>query len=234
LTPGRSAPAYLILSAIGAVFIILIAWLGYSESRSITLNDKLIVGGAFIASCLFGASLALRPGWIRRSSRARGHAYMDEKQGKYTKNMIGHHPDCSQFRSHVVQFRGRRMCAGCSGLALGSIVAIVLTIVYVALPVTAEVWELQVVLIVGMAFVAMGFADIILSLGISAGHNQINMYLVIGFHMVVISVHQFTGRVAFSLIAIIIAFLWLDTRIQLSSKRHKDICKACDQMCKAY
>jgi hypothetical protein len=234
LTPGRSATTYLILSVIGAIFILLIAWLGDPESRLIAFNEKLVVGGALIASFLFGISLALKPGWIRRSYRARGHAFVDDEQGKGSRRMIGHHPDCGHFRSHVISFRDRKLCAGCSGLALGSIIGIVLTIIYVSLPVTAETWNFQVVLGVGIALVALGFVDIVLSLGVSLGHNQVNMYMVIGFHMVVISVHQLTGSVAFGLVAIIISFLWLDTRIQLSSKRHRDTCTACDQSCKAY
>jgi uncharacterized membrane protein len=234
LTPGRSASTYLILSVIGADFILLIAWLGYSESPSISIDEKLVVGGALIVSFLFGISLALRPGWTRRSPKVRGHAYISEENGKDTRRMIGHHPDCEEFKDHVMEFMGRKVCSGCTGLALGSIVAIFLTIAYVALQIKEEAWVLWIILILGMGLIALSFADIILSVGESMLHNRINTFLAIGFFLVVASVHQLTGRVAFGLIAIIISFLWLDTRIQLSSKRHRDICAACDRSCKAY
>ncbi|MCK5291389.1 MAG: hypothetical protein KAR39_05185 [Thermoplasmata archaeon] len=234
MTPGRNATIYLVLSAMGAVFITLIAWLGFSESGSTTFNDKLIVGGAFVASCLFGISLALRPGWTRRSSRARGHAHIADKRERSGRRMTGHHPDCEEFDGHVMEFMGRTVCSGCTGLALGSIVAIIFTISYIALQVDVDAWILFVLLIVGIVLVALSLADIILSLGKAGLHNRINIFLVIGFFLVVVSVHQLTGSAAFGLIAIIISFLWLDTRIQLSSKRHRDICLACDQSCKTY
>lgn len=234
MTPGRNVTIYLVLSVMGAVFILLIAWLGFSESGSTTLNDKLIVGGAFIASCLFGVSLALQPGWTRRSSRAGGHAYIADKREKSGRRMTGHHPDCEEFNGHVMEFMGRTVCSGCTGLALGSVVAIIFTIAYIALQVNADAWILYVFLIVGILLVALSLTDIILSLGKAGLHNHFNIFLVIGFFFVVVSVHQLTGSAAFGLIAIIISFLWLDTRIQLSSKRHRDICMACDQSCKAY
>jgi uncharacterized membrane protein len=148
--------------------------------------------------------------------------------------MTGHHPDCEEFNGHIMEFMGRTVCSGCTGLALGSIVAIIFTIAYIALQVNADAWVLYVSLIVGVVLVALSLTDIVLSLGKAGLHNRINIFLVIGFFLVVVSVHQLTGSAAFGLIAIIISFLWLDTRIQLSGKRHRDICKACDQSCKAY
>lgn len=218
----------------GAVFILLIAWLGFSESPSITFNDKLIVGGGFIASCLFGISLALRPGWTRRSSRVGGHAYITQKRGRSDRRMIGHHPDCENFRGHVVEFMGRTLCSGCTGLALGSIVAIFFTVAYIALQVNVNAVILYALLTIGILLVALSLADIMFSLGKSKWHNRINIFLVIGFFLVVVGMHLLTGSAAFALIGIIISFLWLDTRIQLSSLRHRETCKTCDQPCKMF
>jgi hypothetical protein len=234
LTPRRNVTIYLVLSLMGAVFIFLIAWLGSSGSSSITFNDRLMVGGAFIASCLFGISLAQRPGWTRRSSGVGGHAYDVGRRQVSGRRMIGHHPDCEGFKGHVIEYWGKTLCSGCTGLALGSIVAIIFATAYMALRVNVAGWILYAFLVFGIALVALSLIDIILSLGRSRLHNWINTTLVVGFFLVVVSVHQLTASVAFGLVSIIISFLWLDTRIQLSSLRHSRICKSCDQICKAY
>lgn len=218
----------------GAVFIMLIAWLGFTESPSIALSEKLLVGGAFIASCVFGISLALRPGWTRGSSRTRAHAEIKHFQEESNRRMIGHHPDCGRFKGHVLEFGNKTLCSGCTGLALGSITAIVLTMAYIVFEIRIGPEILYALVLIGILLVVFSFADIIFSLGKSGLHNGLNIFLVIGFFMVVVGIHQLTGSAAFGLIGIIISFLWLDTRIQLSSLRHREICKSCNQPCKAY
>jgi hypothetical protein len=218
----------------GALFLMLIAWLGFSESGPITLIDKSMVGGAFIASCLFGISLALRPGWTRRSSRVGGHAYIADRRERSGRRMIGHHPDCGRFKGHVLEFRNKMLCSGCTGLASGSIAAIILTIAYIVFEIRIGPEILYSFVLIGILLVVLSFVDIIFSLGKSRLHNGLNIFLVIGFFLVVVGIHQMTGSAAFALIGIIVSFLWLDTRIQLSSLRHREICASCSQPCKAY
>lgn len=230
----RNVAIYVILSAIGGVLLTVVAL--FSETGDITTNDKIVVGGAFIASCVFGISLAWRPGWTRCSWRNVSHA--DPRNQEATKgiNWVGHHPDCENFRGHVIRLGNRNLCAGCTGLALGAILGIILTIPYILLPVNAQVPEeiLRDLFFVGLVLVAIGFADIAFSLGGAGLHGDLSSFLVLGFFFVVVGIHQLSGSVAFGLMSILIAFLWLDTRIQLSRWRHVRTCEDCGEPCKAY
>ena len=38
--------------------------------------------------------------------------------------VVGHHVECGRFDSHVLAFGGRRVCAGCTGMALGGVAGI--------------------------------------------------------------------------------------------------------------
>ncbi len=221
---------YLILSAIGAGLLILVALL--SEQGDVSFQDRLIVGAAFITSALFGISLAIRPGWTRASSKPRGHLTGGSEQE--SRKFVGHHPDCETYRTHVMRFGERSVCAGCFGLALGSIVGIVLMIMYVFFPGRNDTGFLFMFLAGGLVLVAFGFSDIAFNIGISQSHAWFNTFMVLGFFAVVVSVHQVSGSVALGLVAILISFLWLDTRIQLSRWRHVETCKKCSESCKAY
>jgi hypothetical protein len=234
LTLRMNVVLYVILSAIGAVLLTIVAL--FSEAGDITVNDKMIVGGAFIASCVFGISLALRPGWTKGPWRVHGH--ITSKDSVHGKGMewVGHHPDCDSFRSHVLSFGKRTLCSGCTGLGLGAVMGIVLTLPYILLPVRTSVPSdiLLGLYFGGLALVAVGFADIAFSLGGSNLHGDFNLLLILGFLFVVVAVHQLSGSVAFGLISVLVCFLWLDTRIQLSRWRHVETCRKCSKACKAY
>lgn len=234
MTLKRNVAVYVILSAVGAVLLTIIAL--FSEAGDITVTDKMIVGGSFTASCVFGISLALRPGWTRGSWRGKGHITSGDAGDSKDTNWIGHHPDCDSFRSHVLHFGKRTLCSGCTGLALGAVLVIVLTIPYVLLPVRASAPSdiLLSLFFVGLTLVAVGFADIAFSLGGANLHGDFNFFLVLGFFFVVVAIHQLSGSVAFGLISVLVCFLWLDTRIQLSRWRHVSTCKDCGESCKAY
>jgi len=223
---------YLILSSIGAVFVLVIAL--RSEASTVEFADRIVVGGAFVASCVLGISLALRPGWIRRSSKVRSHAVIEDEQEPTERKMVGHHPDCTAFKDHVVQIGGRELCSGCTGLAIGSVTGMLLAVLYVAVPMETTQGILVALMFLGMVLIAFSYLDIAFSFGNARTHLAVNFLLVIGFYSVVISVHQLSGSIAFSLVSIIISFLWLDTRIQLSSWRHAETCKKCGEMCRIY
>ncbi len=223
---------YLILSAMGALFVSVIAL--SSEASTVEFADRIVVGGAFVASCILGVYLAIRPGWIRRSSKVGSHAVIEDGQETTNRKMVGHHPDCSGFKNHVVRIGGKELCSGCTGLATGSVTAILFAVLYVAVPMESMRGILITLMFFGMVLVALSYLDIAFSFGNAWTHLVVNFLLVFGFYLVVISIHQLSGSIAFGLVSIIISFLWLDTRIQLSSWRHAETCKKCGEMCRIY
>jgi hypothetical protein len=58
--------------------------------------------------------------------------------------------------------------------------------------------------------------------------------LVIGFLLVTLGTASATSTILLGLVAILICYLWLDTRIQISDWRNALVCHSCGQTCKYY
>lgn len=219
------------LSALTAVLII--ASVALSDHDGTDITEKLFVGGAFGSSCVLGISLALRPNWIRRLLTQWGHNQGQDLEAGLRRR-IGHHPDCDGFQSHTVQIGGRSLCAGCTGLAIGAGTSIVAMSLYVVLPVSipSTVWDLLIVL--GVGLVVTNYIEISLLPGKALHHLVLNALMVLGFLLVVIGLLSLTGNPLIGLLGVVVSFLWLDTRIQISKWRHTETCRACARECKAY
>lgn len=229
----RNAFTYLILSIIGAILIIILIWFSSSNNNTINFYDKLLVGLVFIFCCLIGLSLAFKPNWLRNVIRP---DIQGPKHINNTKNRAryGHHPVCEQFINHTIKFKNKILCAGCTGLAIGSIISIVLMAIYFVFFNEIPRTILLIFIIFGMILIAINFIEVIITIKNTGIHIVSNMSLVLGFFLVVVGMFQLTGVIIYGMFGIIISFLWLDTRIQLSKWRHNRQCSNCIEQCKAY
>jgi hypothetical protein len=119
-------------------------------------------------------------------------------------------------------------------LAVGSIASILLMSVLIAISpqFPAGVW--QVFLVSGLAMVGAKYLEPVVFQGDASVRFVFNALLVLGLLFVVIGAFQLTGNVIFGLLAIVLSFLFLDTRVQLSTIRHSQTCTSCRENCKAY
>ena len=224
---------YLVVSVIGVCVVMAMTFLGSSEAENLDVSDRLIVGGAFIGSCLLGISLALRPGWIGRAV-GRGNGPSEGHGRAETRGRRGHHPDCEGFASHIITTGKGALCAGCTGLASGCVMAIVLMIILVFIPARLSPGIPSLFVLLGIILIVVAFGEIALPKRNALLHSALNSLLVTGFFFVVIGVFHSTGDVTSGLLAIVVSFLWLDTRIHLSNWRHAKVCESCSEVCKAY
>lgn len=234
MSTKNNVKSYVLLSIMGAVLILLILLMNTSDPPTIHKFNKLFIGGIFISSSLFGLSLALRPNWIRRimkrSSRNLNHRIHQMK----TRKRQGHHPDCKHFKSHTITLNYRTLCAGCTGLALGSTLSIFLTLIYLIFFDELPQNIIFLFTVIGMLLIAIAYVEIPLPKRRPSVHMMSNIILVLGFLFVIVGVFQVTGNIMYGIFAVAISVLWLDTRIQLSNWRHTLICKYCNNSCKAY
>lgn len=225
----RIAICFLILSASVAGFIIVGALL--RSPGPIENLEKLLVGGAFIGSAALGIFLAVRPNPIRRLRKEVHGA--SEHQSQEGRARQGHHPDCEGFRSHVIRIDGRALCAGCTGLALGSAASILMAVVFLLLPdEMPQVFD-HILIGLGLIFVAFNHVEAIVSRS-AVLHLTSNVMLVEGFLLLVFGIFRLTGDAGFGILGVILSFLLLDTRIQLSNWRHAQVCADCEETCKSY
>jgi hypothetical protein len=65
-------------------------------------------------------------------------------------------------------------------------------------------------------------------------HVFINSLLPLSFFLLTIAVGEMTGQFVYGFFAVLLCFLWLDTRIQLSKWRHSLLCSMCSESCKMF
>ena len=230
---NRYLYSYFILSIIGAAFILLFALLGTSDKGEIKILDKTIICVVFIICCIFGISLAFKPNWIR-SYRKRKIIKNKSMKDRLTILRQGHHPTCGQFEKHTIKFNNKILCAGCTGLILGAVSASVFMVIYVLIGFNVSTTFFYFLIILGLIFIAANFILTFLQPKNAGGQLISSIALIIGFLFVVLGIFELTGEIIYGLIGIIISFLWLDTRIQLSYFRHSELCNNCQKICKAY
>jgi len=224
---------YIILSIIAAALVLLLACFT-APAASTSFSDKIIVGAAFIASCVFGISLAVYPRWFQRFTKRETHRAQKQQTGKTTIQYQGHHPDCEKFTTHTIKIKGKIMCAGCLGLSIGSFLSIAVVILYIGSIHEQLAPVLHLLLILGLLIIFLAYIEITLPRRHAVVHVIANVFLVVGFLLITISVVEITGTIIYGLLMALLSFLWLDTRIQLSNWRHGLICKNCNELCKMY
>ena len=226
--------SYLILSIIASALILLLPILEVSNIHTININDKLFIGGAFITSCLLGISLTMYPGWYKRITKQRNHSIDIHHSQKKARKRQGHHPDCNQFQNHTIKIKNKTLCAGCFGLSIGSLVSIVLMTVYISLAQNMPITLFYILLALAFIIIGLVYVEIIFPKRHSTVHIVSNISLVVSFFLITISIFEATGSIIYGITSVILSFLWLDTRIQLSNWRHTVICKNCSKICKMY
>jgi hypothetical protein len=216
---------YLIFSTIGAALLIVASFISYSDQNVIQMSHKLVVGGTFIISCIFGIYAAVKPDWVYSKG-------VDNQQSQI--KIIGHHPDCGEFNNHVIKIKNRILCPGCYGLGLGSVISILLMSSYIVFPIEIQHIHLYVLVILGMLLIVLNYVEITIPTRIAYFHLISNIFLVISFFLIILGILHLTGNMIYGLLAVLISYLWLDTRIQLSVWRHSRVCQNCSESCKVY
>jgi len=222
---------YLSLSIAAVFFILIITLFEPSDNNLFGSYDKHFVAFLFIVICLFGISLAFYPRWYKRSKTDKKTGNSDKQGNKAIRQRRGHHPDCDQFKKHILKIKNKTICAGCTGLALGSVIAIILMCICLFFKISYPVFFL---LVLGLIFVFQIYLEIILSKRNAIIHTLSNVLHVLGFLLIIISIFEITGSVIYASIAILFSLLFFVTRVQLSSYRHNLICSNCKEKCEMY
>lgn len=225
---------YILLSIIAALLLLVLVYFDVSKTNIIDLYDRVLIGGLFIICCLFGISLAFYPGWYKKISKSIKNILNKKDEKIALRKRKGHHPDCDEFKDHVVRLNNKVLCTGCLGLAVGSISSIFLMLVYLVIANEKTLIVLYLLIFLGLVLIAFNFIEIMFQVGHKIIHIFSNIFVIVGFLLIVIGVFEITGSKTYAIISIIFSVLWLYTRIQLSNRRHSIICSKCKEKCKMY
>jgi hypothetical protein len=90
------------------------------------------------------------------------------------------------------------------------------------------------VVFLGLIIIGLAYVEIMLPIRHAVVHIISNIFLVLSFFLVTISIFETTGNKVYGILSVIISFLFLDTRIQLSNWQHARICESCSETCKMH
>jgi hypothetical protein len=224
---------YLSLSLVGGVFLVVFAVLLPAPSQIIVLQDKILVAGAFITSCVFGISFAVHPNWIRQILTKKNDAKKKNSDG--VKRMFqGHHPDCETFDNHRIQYQKKAWCAGCLGLLGGCLVSIPLMILYLLVPLRQSLRLYRVLIFICLILIVIVYVEVVRVNRHPLVHIISNGMLIPSFFLLTVSIVELSGKSQYGLFTILLCFLLLDARVQLSKWHHNRQCRTCPESCKVY
>jgi len=229
----RTIYLYFAFSFVAAVFLILLVGTTPSQTSPLTFLEKMGITSAFILCCVVGISLTFRSNWIRRYfSQSKRREKNMQSSGERT--FRGHHPQCLTFQNHTIHWKEKTWCAGCLGLFIGLCLSILLMILYMITDFQFTKMIALLILLPGLFILLIVYVEILHPSRHATVHVFINSIMPLSFFTITIAVGGITGNLTYGLFTVLLCFLWLDTRIQLSKWHHRFLCTNCPESCKMF
>ncbi len=235
-------------------FFVLVSFFGLIMISLVTLNAPLLkedlawrrpfIGLLFASVCVLGILAVFFPNECSRKfdsgarpnrSRFDGFRRVAAISNSGTCDvLLGHHPTCGQFSSHIFGVGGKVFCATCSGLFLGAILALGGVVVFIL-----GNWQIgssSIVLVsIGTMDVAIGlFQSILLNFRRSFVRITSGAFLPLGAYLILSGVDQLANDIFLDVFVVLLSVFWLFTRISLSHWEHEKMCSECNLDCDAF
>jgi hypothetical protein len=193
---------------------------------------KPLVGSIFTVICFLGSVAIFFPEKCSEASHSlKKDKEVSSPRGSSSNNTAvkfrGHHPDCGRYRAHVIKRNGETACAACSGLLLGSVIAVIGTAIYFFVG-----WSLAnaglLLVLIGEVGILSGFIQFKFE-----GYSRLflNTCFVLGAFLILVGIDAIAENLLIDLYVIIIVAFWIWTRILISQWDHMRICNSCSVPC---
>jgi hypothetical protein len=221
---------FLIICSLLGWLILIVMMTTTSTSAEGYLWRKPFVGSLFFLICTSGSMVAVSP---RRcvATHSAGTAETSEKLHIKVDGFVsseGHHPNCGKFSDHKIQFKGTSYCAACTGLFVGAVTAMSITVLYFFLGFDVKLLSFPAVLVGQLGF-ALGLLQFKFKGWTRFGAN---LMFVVGNCLMLIGVDELVHSVFVDVYMIGLVLLWILTRVMISQWDHYSICLACGFSCK--
>ena len=187
---------------------------------------KPLIGSIFSLICILGIFAALFPTQCSQTFHFR------KENMNLTSHRIraaSHHPDCGKFSAHMIHVRNHALCAACTGLLLGAIIAIAGTAFYFF-----DGWNIEVsfpAVLIGTVGIVLGFLQLKFR---GFVRLILNMFFVLGAFLILIGIDELTKSLFVDFFQAAMIVFWILTRIQLSQWDHWRICSNCESQCEIW
>jgi hypothetical protein len=194
-----------------------------------------LIGGSFTLICILGIVAGVSPShcsFSLKSKREDGSAEARLNATAPTVDSIrkkGHHPTCDYYQGHILRIQSRIVCAGCTGLVTGAIIALCGTALFffVNLRFTFPISSFG----LGWIFLAVGLLQHyiyrVLNLQRGVIRFLINVLFVVGAFLLLATLTQLTNSLVLASYLLILILYWIFTRISMSRRSHRQICVEC-------
>lgn len=205
----------------------------YSPSAKIVYYPKeQLILLAFVLICILGMVAAVSPSRcsdlldINKNQRwfSKPNNYSNNKSGN---KFQGHHPICENFKTHTFRLMDKKLCAGCSGLFLGALIAAIGTIIYDLYGIINGADGKVIFLLGFLTVLTYLLQDLTLNLNHSGAKFFFNMILVLGSFLLLIGIIISQKAIFIQIFFLMLVFIWILGRIDSSQKNHATICNEC-------
>ena len=206
------------------LFIVLMLAFNPPISHESLFWQKPLVGFVFSLICILGIFAALFPKQCSQTFH-----FQRESTGLVSRriNVASHHPNCEEFSAHVIRISSHTLCAACTGLLLGAIMALVGTVLYFFSGWHIEETGFPIVLI-GITATILGFLQLKLR---GFARLTLNVFFVLGAFLILVGIDELTESLLIDIFLEAFIVFWILTRIQLSQWDHWRICSRCKSPC---
>jgi hypothetical protein len=175
---GRASTAnvalLVVVSIVGLALVIVLVLQPNPEHFQPSVRTS-VVGGLYSVICLFGIAAVFYPakcmGLFQKQNPLSQASGTSGSVG-----ISGHHPDCQNFSGNRIRINGRALCAACSGLLVGAIIALAASALQFFIGinvVSASAWLLalgEIGMVLGLFQIKFaGYAKVILNVVFVAG-----------------------------------------------------------------
>jgi hypothetical protein len=190
---------------------------------------KPFVGSIFFLVCAGGSLVAVSPKKCSAVHKAQMVETLQDSSVKADSHVSsrGHHPDCGRFSAHTVRFRGTSHCAACTGLFIGSVIAMSLTVLYFFFGLNAGAISLPAILI-GQSGLVLGLVQFKLKNWIRLIANTL---FVMGGFLMMVGIDQLLRSVFVDVYLTGLVVVWILTRVMISQWDHYRVCLRCGFSC---
>ena len=231
--PNNQLPNATLLS------LVLASFLGLASLALLVLNPttsadgfafrKPLIGSVFLSICVLGGLAVILPKECNSlfGSQEKSKSFSFHSASSGNQVLKGHHVDCERFLPHTMKAGGRVLCAACSGLFLGALIAIAGTVAYFFLGLDFG-QSVGFFVTAGVGLVALGFVQFKFP---GLARLLVNAFFVVGASSILLGVDALLQNLLIDLYIISLVLLWIMTRILLSQWDHSRICRSCTNEC---
>ena len=224
--PDFSLMFAVILSIFGAVTITVLLLQPVNYVSDFTFTPT-IVGSLYVGICVLGICAVFYPKKCQRTFifQKSVKPFRDQSVTPRMLRFIGHHPACSKFSVNQIEIRKTVLCAACSGLLVGAVVALVGAIFYFFIGYTF-LWLDPWILVVSNAGMLLGLFQFKFARYVKLG---VNASFVFGSFITLVIADQLGKSLFIDLYVFGLIVFFLATRIRLSEFYNKRTCRQCKQ-----